>query len=514
MTELVETPYRRITDPLRERAIATPDRVFCRSGKETLTYQQLLTEVRRVAGGLQSLGVARGTHVALVMDNSPRFLVTWFALALIGAVEVPVNTAFHGEALRYVFDQSECDAVVLDDGYADRIAALGERRPRIVVSDDADAATATWTGLTGEPDESFDDTTAPAAIMYTSGTTGRSKGVVLSHRYFLLMAAANVRAMRLGENDVYYTCLPLFHAMAQLSGTMAPLVAGAGLVIAPKFSTSRFWADCRRYGVTGFGSIAAMTSMLHNRPAEPTDREHDVRFAFAVAVPPAVERRFEERFGVRLVNGYGITEAGQVTYQPYDAPKPGSAGLPVGLYDLRIHDEADHPLPANATGEIVVRPRQHSAMMAGYHRMPAETVAAFRNLWLHTGDLGFRDEDGYLFFVDRAKDAIRRRGENISSVEVEAAVLRHPGVAEVAAFPVPSDLGEDEVMIAVVLSEPVLASEGVTPQAIAEHCAAELPRFAVPAYIRVVPDLPRTPTAKVEKFRLRAEGVTADTYHV
>ena len=508
MTEPVDTRHRLITDPLRERAAATPDRVFCRAGTDSLTYLQLWSEVRRVAGGLQAIGVGRGTRVALVMDNGPRFLVTWFALALVGAVEVPVNTAFHGESLRYVLEQSGCAAVVLDDRYADRVAAVAPSHLPLIC-DAAEGAVATWTELDGDPDESFDGTTEPAAIMYTSGTTGRSKGVVLSHRYFLLMAAANIRTMRLGEDDVYYTCLPLFHGMAQLSGTMAPLLAGAELVVAPKFSASRFWADCRRYGVTGFGSIAAMTSMLYNRPADPGDRDHRVRFAFAVAVPAAIERGFEERFGVRLVNGYGITEAGQVTYQPYDAPRPGSAGTPVGLYDLEIHDPHDRPLGPGEPGEIVVRPKLNSAMMAGYHGLPEATVEAFRNLWLHTGDLGYRDADGYLYFVDRGKDAIRRRGENISSVEVEEAVLRHPGVAEVAAYPVPSELGEDEVMIAVVR-----ADEALTAAEVARHCAAGLPRFAVPAYIRFVPALPHTPTAKVEKYRLRAEGVTADTHRV
>jgi len=508
MTEPVESPYRVITDPLRERVETTPDRVFCYAGSESLTYRQLWSEVRRVAGGLQALGVRRGTRVALLMDNSPRFLITWFALSLIGAVEVPVNTAFHSASLRYVLEQAECTAIVCDDRYADRIAALGPLDATLIC-DAADGAAATWKELAGDPDDSFDCTTEPAAIMFTSGTTGRSKGVVLSHRYFLLMAAANIRNMRLGEDDVYYTCLPYFHGMAQLSGTMAPLVAGARLVIVPKFSASRFWDDCRRYGVTGFGSIAAMTSMLFNRPPDPRDRDHRVRFAFAVAVPASIERRFEERFGVRLINGYGITEAGQVTYQPYDARKPGSAGLPVGLYELEIHDEHDRPLGPGEKGEIVVRPRQNSAVMSEYYGMPEATLHAFRNLWLHTGDLGYRDADGYLYFVDRAKDAIRRRGENISSLEVEAAVLRHPGVAEVAAYPVPSDLGEDEVMIAVVR-----ADASLTAPELARHCAAELPRFAVPTYIRFVEELPRTPTAKVEKYRLREEGVTADTHHV
>jgi crotonobetaine/carnitine-CoA ligase len=505
---MVDTPHRLITDPLRERAATTPDRVFVQAGAESWTYAELWREVRRVAGGLADLGVGPGTRVALLLDNGPRFLTAWFAVTLLGGVEVPVNTAFHGDALRYVIDQSGSEVAIVEDHYADRLTVAGALR--VVLADAPPTvpglATVRWSELDGEPADTFDDTTAPAAIMYTSGTTGRSKGVVLPHRYFLLMAAANVRAMRLTEDDAYYTCLPLFHGMAQLSGTMAPLVAGARVAIAPRFSASAFWSDCRRYEVTGFGAIAAMTSMLFNR--EPTEEEttHRVRFTFAVAIPAAIERQFTERFGVRVVNGYGITEAGQVTYQPYDEPRPGSCGRAVPLYDLEIHDERDHPVPAGTPGEIVVRPRQNSAMMVGYHAMPEATLAAFRNLWLHTGDLGRLDADGYLYFVDRGKDAIRRRGENISSLEVEAAAAKHPGVVEVAAYPVPSALGEDDVMLAAVVAGAVTAAD------LHAHCVAELPRFAVPSYIRLVPELPRTPTQKVEKYRLRAEGITPDTW--
>jgi crotonobetaine/carnitine-CoA ligase len=511
---MMDTPYRLITDPLRERAAASADRVFCQFGPDSLTYGQLWTEVRRVAGGLGALGVGPGTPVALLLDNGPRFLTAWFAVTLLGGVEVPVNTAFHGDALRYVLEQSGSEVAIVEPEYLDRLAAIGPPPAtlRLVVADGPGTVPglgrAHWSQLAGDPDESFEDTTAPAAIIYTSGTTGRSKGVVLPHRYFLLMAAANVANMRLGAEDAYYTCLPLFHGMAQLSGTMAPLVAGARVAIAPRFSASAFWDDCRRYDVTGFGAIAAMTSMLFNRPPSPADRNHRVRFTFAVAIPAAIERGFTERFGIQVVNGYGITEAGQVTYQPLDAARPGSCGRPVALYDLEIHDGDDHRVPAGVVGEIVVRPRQNSAMMIGYHAMPDATLDSFRNLWLHTGDLGRVDDDGYLYFVDRSKDAIRRRGENISSVEVEAAVAKHPGVAEVAAYPVPSALGEDDVMVAVVVRDEAALS---APDLHA-HCVAELPRFAVPEYIRFVAELPRTPTQKVEKFRLRAEGPTADTW--
>jgi crotonobetaine/carnitine-CoA ligase len=374
----------------------------------------------------------------------------------------------------------------------------------------ASAADLAWDSLQGSRVAVDGRTSDPVAVMYTSGTTGRSKGAVVPHRYYLMMAAGFARNMRLGRDDVYYNCLPLFHAMAQLSGTMAPLCAGAKVVLVPRFSLSRFWDDCRGFGVTGFGAIAAMTSLLYNQPPSPQDRDHRVRFGFAVAVPAAIEQSFERRFGVRLINGFGMTEASQVTYMPYDQHRPGSCGRPVDFYELEIHDALDRPVPPGEVGEIVVRPRSHSLTMIGYHRMPEETVMAMRNLWLHTGDLGRFDDDGFLYFADRAKDAIRRRGENISSTEVEEALLKHPGVVEAAAYPVASELGEDDVMVAIV----VAGDPAPTATDIVEHCVGELPGFAVPSFVRIVPELPKTPTMKTEKYRLRADGVTPDTIKV
>jgi crotonobetaine/carnitine-CoA ligase len=512
--EVVDTPYELITDPLRERAERDGDAVFCCSGGEEVTYAGLWGEAARVAGGLAAAGVEPGTHVALMLDNHVGFLASWFAVALAGGVVVPVNTAFHGESLRYVLGHSDSTVLIIEERYLAQLEAVRAELPglRAVVAHGGPAADGilAWNSLQGRAPAPGRSTSDPVAVMYTSGTTGRSKGAVLPHRYYLMMAAAFNRNMRLGPDDVYYNCLPLFHAMAQLSGTMAPLCAGAKMVLVPRFSVSQFWEDCRRYQVTGFGAIAAMTSLLYRQPPSPRDREHCVRFGFAVAVPAAIERPFEERFGVRLINGFGMTEASQMTYVPYDQRRPGSCGRPVSHYELGIHDSLDRPVPLGEVGEIVVRPRTHAVTMTGYYRMPEATLEATRNLWLHTGDLGRLDADGFLYFADRAKDAIRRRGENISSTEVEAAILKHPGVSDAAAYPVPSDLGEDEVMVAVVLD----GNLAPTVTDLVEHCTGELPAFAVPTYVRILPELPKTPTMKTEKYRLRAEGITPETIKV
>ena len=509
--------HRLVTDPLRDLAADEPDTPFLLTPDGTWTYGDLWAEARRIAGGLHAIGVSKGDNVALLLDNGPHFLATWFGVNLLGAVEVPVNTAFAGDPLAYVLEQSRSTAIVVDAEHAGRLAGLEALPPAVkavvVRGPAADVPGTTvhdWAGLGGDVPDVDVGTRDPAAVMYTSGTTGRSKGAVLSHRYFLRMAATNVANMRLGRADTYYTCLPLFHGMAQLSGTAAPLLAGAKIALVPRFSVSQFFDDCRRFGVTAFGAIAAMTTMLHNQPPRPDDRDHSIRFAFSIAVPPTIQRSFEERFGVRLIDGYGITEGGQISYSPYDAPRVGSCGKPVPLYEVELHDEHGHPVPVGEPGEIVVRPREPGVSMDGYFDDPEATLAAFRDLWLHTGDIGRFDEDGYLYFVDRRKDVIRRRGENISSMEVEALVAKHPGIAEAAAYPVPSDLGEDDVMVAVVLAD----GADVAWDDIVEHCRAELPRFAVPRYLRRLDAMPRTPTQKIEKFRLRDEGVTGDAYDV
>ena len=513
--------HRTITAPLLDRAERDPDGVFVRFESAAITNAEAWGRCGRLAGGLASLGVRKGSHVAIMLPNSPAFLLVWFGLARLGAVEVPVNTAFVGASLRHVL--TDCDAEVLVIAGETQIAALlalGELPEHLgtIITVDAPAETRAQLSslgrrvvdlveLDGDCPEAEIDPHDTAAIMYTSGTTGVSKGVVLSHRYFLLVGIANAVNMRLGPADRYLTCLPLFHGMAQLSGTMAPLIAGAEIVLVPRFSVSGFWATCRENGVTAFGAIAAMMTMLSSTPPSAGDRDHDVRYAFAVATPASVHDAFEERFGVRLVNGYGLTEASMLTYCPYDDRRPGSSGVPLPTFEVEIHDPDDQPLPAGSVGEIVCRPLTPGATMSGYYKRPEATLEAWRNLWLHSGDLGRFDADGFLWFVDRQKDAIRRRGENISSFELETEIGAHPSVEEVAAYPVPSPLGEDEVMIAVVLTERTLS-----PEDLHAFCRGRLPAFAMPRHIRFMPALPHTPTNKVRKPELRDQGVTADTW--
>jgi crotonobetaine/carnitine-CoA ligase len=311
------------------------------------------------------------------------------------------------------------------------------------------------------------------------------------------------------ESDAFYTCTPMFHVLGILLGTMAPLCAGARIVIVRKFSPSTFWDDCREHDVTAFGAVFAMISMLLSRPVSPSDTNHSVRAIFSAGVGATQQEEFENRFGAQLLEGYGLTEGGMLTYMPREHPRHGSCGKPLSeSYIVEIHDDADNPVKADEPGEIVARPIVPGTIMSGYWRMPEETVDIFRNLWLHTGDTGRMDSDGYLYFVDRKKDVIRRRGKNISSFSIESALLKHAAVGEVSAYPVPSRLGEDDVMVAVV---PVAGSTP-TFEELASYAAHVLPAYAVPTYIRFMAELPKTPSSKVRKNVLRKEGITADAW--
>jgi carnitine-CoA ligase len=498
-----------IADPLTRRAEMDPDSVVLVNAGRRWTAADLLTESTRIAGGLLELGVKGGDRVALLLDNGCEFVASIYALALIGAVQVPVNTAYRGAWLQRLLDSSAPSAIIFDYQYLGQIL-MGSASNRAIVAVGKEAGhqqeggVVPWSDLSGSVPLRQADAREPCAIIYTSGTTGRSKGAVLAHRYYLVEAAAFICRAGMSREDVYVTCTPMFHGMAQLSGLMAPMLAGARTVALSRFSASGFWRSCAEEGATAFGAVGSMAQMLLNQPASSGDRRHSVRWALAVGVSRQSWNEFNARFGVTLLNAFGLTETGLLSCSSPEDSASGSAGTPLPHYEVAIHDSSGEQVPSGTVGEIVCRPRVAGKIMLGYHGMPSETLERMRDLWFHTGDAGFIDASGEIHFVDRMKDAIRRRGENISSFEVEETLGCHPAIADIAAYPVPSDIGEDEVMIAVVLAE------GVTldVSSFTRFSQEQLPRFAAPRYLRVVDELPRTPTLKVQKHALRERGTT------
>lgn len=501
---------------LEDQAAKLGDRVFAITDEGSLTFGDLRRRAASVAGSLSDLGVEPGDRVATMLPPSLDYLAVWFGIAWAGAVDVPVNTEYKGEFLRHQLRDCGARVLVVSQGLVSRLKGLElpELQQVVVAGDSVTDVPHDYSRfrlqemLTHTPVERTPRSeTDLLYIMYTSGTTGPSKGVMLSNRAALWNAYSWLEIVELDHSDVAYSMFPLFHVTARSAVVTSSLWAGSQVVLRKGFSASRFWKDVRAVKATWFGYMGAVIHLLYSQPVRDDDADNPVIRAFGAAAPPGIIEDFERRFGLRLIEVYGSTELGPAT-APLGGRKVGTQGRPLPHVILEIHDESDRPLPPGREGEIVVRPAVPHGIFQGYWGLPAQTLEAFRNLWFHTGDGGKLDEDGYLTFTDRIKDSIRRRGENISSFEVERAVQAHPTVLECGAYGVPSELSEDEVMIAVV---PVPGAR-IDPVELFSFCIEQLPRFAVPRYLRVVESLPKTPSQRIQKFKLRAEGVTADTY--
>jgi crotonobetaine/carnitine-CoA ligase len=509
---------RTIARVVRDKAAANGARPFLLFEGRAYSYREVDSLSNRLAHSLARLGVARGTHVAVFVDNKPEVVLTYFALGKLGAVCVPLNTAAKGAMLSYFLAQSDSEVVVFDGAATDRIAAAAVEAHRLRAAIAVGPPAAAWplnmpftefAALIDGPDTAPDvevNCFDPFMIMYTSGTTGPSKGVVIPQASVLSQAWAIAEACGYQAHDVLYTCLPLYHANAWWCSCLPALLADATVAISRRFSASRFWSEVRQCGATQFNLLGAMAGFLWNRPPDPGDRDHRVRQAMVVPVPTEFYHAFQERFNLTLKSLYGLTDACITAIKRDDDPplKWRSAGRPCDYVDVAIVDDDDFEVPRGTVGEIVIRPREPWIMGQGYYNLPEATAAAWRNQWLHTGDRATMDEDGYLYFVDRKKDAIRRRGENISSFEVEQIVRGCEGVLEVAAFGVRSEHSEEEVMITVVRRAGCTLSEAT----IVDYCTRNMSDFMVPRFVEFVVELPRNASEKIEKYKLRADAET------
>lgn len=472
-----------------------------------------------LAQGLRGIGVTHGAHVGVVMENSAEHIALFFAIGKIGAVSVPVNTAARGELLRYYLAHAECTSAIVDASLLPRLMEVLPELPRLqqmvvvgsVAADGSDAGPrqvamhsleSITNGTVAESTEAVVGCSDLLMLAYTSGTTGPSKASMLSHAAALTYGTGAAEAQRYRASDVFYVCLPLFHNNALLASVASALVAGASVALSPRFSVSRFWSEIRNSGATVTNLLGAMTSFLWSRPPSPEDQGHKLRLV-SMAPVPGFARAFEERFGLSVMSNYGLSDFGMATsFTDRDArEKLGSIGRARRGMQVRIADDDDFDLPDGQPGEILLRSDEPWRAATGYYRMPDATLAAHRNQWFHTGDRGYRDAEGYFWFVDRKKDCIRRRGENISAYEVEQILMRHPDVAGVAVVPVSTETNDEEVA-AVVVSHPGTTAD---PVALVEHCRQNMSYFMVPRYVQFRPSLPTTANQKVEKFRLRQE---------
>ncbi|MGP3775781.1 AMP-binding protein [Streptomyces sp. SDT5-1] len=463
------------------------------------TYAQTRTAAATMAGALAARGCRPGDRVAALLPNRVELVDLVLGCAWLGAVVVPLNTALHGRLLRHALDESKPRFLYVDGAWAERAAETGYGGEVWVTDTSRAPVPFVHEALDPHPSRPGDT----AAVLLTSGTTGPSRGVRCPHAQFVWWGRNVADALRLTADDTLYTCLPLFHTNA-LNTLSQAMTVGASIVVDRRFSASRHWARAAETGATCVYVLGAMAPMLLARPPGPADRAHRAWRGLGPGTPGALWEVFRERFGVSLVDGFGSTETNLVIGSAPEDCRPGYMGTVREGFEARVVDAHLETVPDGTPGELLVRTDQDHAFATGY----VGDAAPEPDAWRRTGDRVVREPDGWFRFVDRVRDCIRRRGENISSYEVEAALRAHPGIGAAAAFPVPSELAEDEVMVAVVPR----AGQWLDPAEVARHCAGELPAFAVPRYVEVVGELPLTETGKVRKSVLRQRGVTDATW--
>ena len=508
-----------------------PDKVYLYYHEHEVTYRQFLENTLRAANMLQELGVRHGDRVCTFLPNGLEFPYTWMGLARLGAICIPINTAYRRDEMSYILNNAEAKVLVAHRNLMEVAQQAAQGCPSLqetLMVGDGSKSYPGWkdfgsclNGASSDPLEA-DKEVAPqdiAALMYTSGTTGNPKGVMVTHEMYVAAGQGFAEWMAASPEDRFFTCLPFFHANTHYYSMMGSLAAGASLVLEDRFSASRFMEQVRESRATVVNFIGMMLPVLMKQPPSEMDRDSSVRIFYgSPAFAPEVLSEFEKRYGAKVIIGFGMTETCYGTIEQLgQAHRGGASGLPRQHPDPRFRNdlrivEDGSPVPAGKVGEITIR---NPAIMPGYWRNPERTQEALRNGWLYTGDLGWLDEDGYLYFVDRKKDVVRRRGENISSQEVEDVIKRHPQVLDCAVIAVPSELGEEEVK-AYVLPRPATDADSsverptdrpvdLKAEDIVMWCAERLANFKVPRYIEFRDELPRTPSFRVRKDVLRHE---------
>ncbi|WP_051267552.1 AMP-binding protein [Nakamurella lactea] len=499
---------------LRRRADDNPAADMVSTGNGWLTVGEVRSRSTSLAAGLYRAGLRPGDRIASIMTNRPESVLLFFACAELGVVQVPVNVFLKGEFLRYQLADAEPSMIVADAAGVTALAALDAPEvagARLVALDPESDAPLRITDLYDEPRTGLwpdPEPTTLTLVMYTSGTTGAPKGCMIDSGYLVHMPLAHAMNDWFRPDDTSYCPLPLYHGFA-ISALMDSLVVGSRVCFDPEFRASLTFDRIRELGATQMFGVGAMPAALMATPERPDDTEHTLDRAIYIPTAPALQQKFAERFGCTVYcEGYGQTEVLPATMgRTTGARDKPSAGKALPWLDVRAVDDDDNVLPAGQPGEIVVRPLEPHAIFSGYWRKPEATLDAWRNLWHHTGDMGYFDDEGTLYFVDRKKDALRRRGENVSSVELEQAIGKHPDIAAVAVHAVPSELAEDDIKACLVLA----AGADVEPGSLFEFFKANLPYFAIPRYVEVIDALPVNAVGRVLKHQLRAGWDTPGT---
>ena len=491
-------------------------KIFLYYGDEEVTYSEFDARINQAANGLVEMGVKKAERVCLMLPNIPEFLYSWFGLAKIGGIMVPINMAFKASEAQYIVNHSEASGLIVSQDNLQMALQFQKDCPHLkwiasVDRDELPKGVISYNQLFDDMPKELKDFRVGdedlTSIVYTSGTTGFPKGAMHSHKNIVMTGEAFLLRAGVGSGDRIMAVLPLFHINAQFYSTWGAIAAEASLILIRRFSASRFWEQAVRYRATEFNFIGAVGRILCARPEEEFHPEHTIRMAVGAGVSPDVYETFTRRFKIpNVIDAYGLTEIAAVCQNPIGGKiKMKSMGRPakhpdstITFTEMKIVDDDGQEVPSGKTGELIVR---NPVMMKGYFREPEKTKEAIRDGWFYTGDYVCKDEDGYYFFVSRRKDIIRRKGENISAAEIEACINANPEVLETAVIPVPSELGEDEVMACIVLKP----DQSMMPEEVIDWCKISLAAFKLPRYIQFRKDLPKTETQRVQKRVLMEE---------
>ncbi len=492
-----------IRELIDRRVTEDPDFVYCRFGDEALTLEALDRRVNRFANGLLALGLRRGDRLAVMLPNHPDYVVAFLACARVGICQVPVNINLKGSGLAYVLEHSKLSGLVLDARFAPQVeAVLKPGTVKFIIGrggtvGDGKAKTATFDEIErcGAPAKPAVVTrqSDELLISYTSGTTGAPKGVQVTDKMLQACGYAATTLADVRRGDVLYLWEPIYH-IAGCEVLIVALLERVTLALAERFSVSRFWSDVRRYAATHIHFFGGVLGLLLKEPPSPQDRAHGARVAWGGGCPMSIWTKFQDRFGMRIRECYGMTEASSFTTLN-TAEKIGSIGRPLPYFEVRIADDEGRFLGPNQRGEIWVREKVPGVIMTGYFDNPAATAAALRDGWLHTGDLGYMDDEGFYYFAGRKKDSLRRRGENISAWEVERVLSEHPAVAESAVIGVENEIADQDLKAFLRLR----AGERLDPAELIEWCEPRMAAFQIPRFIAFIDEFPKTPTERIRK---------------
>jgi len=512
-----------LLDLLAEASSKWPDKTFIDLSGEKYSYREFDRITTQIASGFAKLGVKQGDRICSLLDNGSAQLFAWFASNKLGAILVPINTDLKGEFLRHQMSDADASIIVVEPHYEERVSAIRNELPSlktIVVNGTVkavDPGAIDFSSLRVDGEISHPVKVSPedlSLLLYTSGTTGPSKGCMASHNYLRNFGLRLSQSAGYMHDDVVGTPCPLFHIAALAAIVVGGLTVGATVAIQPRFSPATFWTEVEQSGMTVILLLSVMLTIIPDQP----DNESSVRYrgklrtVFGAPVSRAISKKWKERFAITHVGeiGFGQTEVTPIIFNRVEGPElpDGAAGKAHDDFEVKLIDENGEECKIGQPGEILVRPRRPNIMFQGYWRRPEATIAAMKDYWYHTGDMGRFDESGYFYFYDRKKDYLRKGGENVSTFELEAAFRKHPAIAEVAAHAVFSEVSEDEVKITAVRR----SDASLTEEELCIWCLDHVPHFAVPRYIEFRSGLPKTPTGRVQKFLLRDDGVTKETW--